>query len=530
MDYFQLLDLKKEPFSNSPDPEFFYGSRQHLGCLQKLELSVRLRRGLNVITADVGMGKTTLCRQLIRRFSADKDVRTHLLLDPACSSAHEFLCIIAQMFNLPVDPDKDTERRLKEKIKGYLFEQGVEKDKVIALIIDEGQKLPYHCTEVLREFLNYETNSNKLLQIIIFAQTEFDQILQEHPNFADRVSLYHKLSPLSYKETKALVQFRLREAAEGVVPAIFSESGFWAVYQSTGGYPRKIVELGYRVLLALIVQSRRKANWRLVRSCAKRGTPIKRQERTLRPVFTGLLIAAIALGLSVASKEDVASLWKRFSPQSNVELMSAAPAAVKPPAVKPPAVKQAAAPPAAPAVSAVASSAPETPEQPAQEAPGPADAASIAEEEPLIAESQLEEPPRAQPLYAAVKEPVEAPAAAKPEPAVFPAGLVSMWGGRFTDYSQIIFWFDKEVAFEGPALHSREAEFRFFNAVSKVASYREYSSFPGWVMLKKRDGDVQARIGLPANLEGIEHFVEHDPFRIIVNLYHYQQPRVEDKS
>ncbi|SHK00233.1 general secretion pathway protein A [Desulfatibacillum alkenivorans DSM 16219] len=531
MDYFQLLDLKKEPFSNSPDPEFFYGSRQHLGCLQKLELSVRLRRGLNVITADVGMGKTTLCRQLIRRFAADKDVRTHLLLDPACSSAHEFLCIIAQMFNLPVDPEKDTERRLKEKIKGYLFEQGVEKEKVTALIIDEGQKLPYHCTEVLREFLNYETNSNKLLQIIIFAQTEFDQILQEHPNFADRVSLYHKLLPLSYKETKALVQFRLREAAEGVVPAIFSESGFWAVYRSTGGYPRKIVELGYRVLLALIVQSRRKANWRLVRSCAKRGTPIKGPEPVLRPVFAGLLIAAIALGLSAASTEDVASLWERFAPQSNVELMSAAPAAVVPkPAVKPPAVKPAA-PPAAPAVSAVAASAPETPEQQAQEAPVPADAAPIAPEKPLIAASRLEEPPsRTQPLYAAVKEPAAAPAAAKPEPAAPPAGLVNMWGGRFSGYSQIIFWFDKEVAFEGPALHSREAEFRFFNAVSKVASYREYSSFPGWVMLKKGDGNVQARIGLPLNLEGIEHFVEHDPFRIIVNLYHYQQPRVEDKS
>ena len=60
MEYFSILNLNKEPFSNSPDPDFFFHSRQHLDCLQKLELSLRLRRGLNVIIGDVGTGKTTL--------------------------------------------------------------------------------------------------------------------------------------------------------------------------------------------------------------------------------------------------------------------------------------------------------------------------------------------------------------------------------------------------------------------------------------------------------------------------------------
>ena len=68
MDYFTILNLNREPFSNSPDPDYFYHSRQHLDCLQKLELSLHLRRGLNVIIGDVGTGKTTLCRQIICRF------------------------------------------------------------------------------------------------------------------------------------------------------------------------------------------------------------------------------------------------------------------------------------------------------------------------------------------------------------------------------------------------------------------------------------------------------------------------------
>ena len=83
MEYFSILNLDQEPFSNSPDPEYFFRSQQHMGCLQKLELSLRLRRGLNVVIGDVGTGKTTLCRQLIRNFADDKDYETlfdlHLL-------------------------------------------------------------------------------------------------------------------------------------------------------------------------------------------------------------------------------------------------------------------------------------------------------------------------------------------------------------------------------------------------------------------------------------------------------------------
>ena len=74
MDYFSILNLKQEPFSNSPDPDFFFHSREHQECLQKLELSILLRRGLNVIIGDVGTGKTTLCRQLIRRFAKRDEI------------------------------------------------------------------------------------------------------------------------------------------------------------------------------------------------------------------------------------------------------------------------------------------------------------------------------------------------------------------------------------------------------------------------------------------------------------------------
>ena len=186
MDYFRILNLKKEPFSNSPEPEFFFQSVKHLGCLQKVELAVRLRRGLSVVVGDVGTGKTTLCRQLILKFASSEEdrnqIETHLLLDPSFTNPLEFLSTVAMTFGVSDTGSNVSEWQLKENIKNYLFSKGVDEGKIVVLIIDEGQKLPDFCLEILREFLNYETNEFKLLQIVIFAQREFEQIFKRHKN------------------------------------------------------------------------------------------------------------------------------------------------------------------------------------------------------------------------------------------------------------------------------------------------------------------------------------------------------------
>jgi len=129
MDYYKILNLSKEPFSNSPDPEFFFQSRQHLGCLQKLELSLRLRRGLNVVIGDVGTGKTTLCRQLIRRFARDEEIETHLVLDPTFSSPSEFLITVAEMLEGGKIPDTANDWQVKEVIKHTSFARAYRRKK-----------------------------------------------------------------------------------------------------------------------------------------------------------------------------------------------------------------------------------------------------------------------------------------------------------------------------------------------------------------------------------------------------------------
>ena len=312
MDYFSILNLKKEPFSNSPDPEFFFHSRQHLDCLQKLELSLLLRRGLNVIIGEVGTGKTTLCRQLIRRFAQKQEIETHLILDPHFLNASEFLATVTKMLvgKKPVAGSHDWQ--IKEHIKQCLFRKGVDQKKTVVLIIDEGQKIPAFCLEILREFLNYETNEYKLLQIVIFAQKEFENTIRKYPNFADRINLYHELKPLSFRDTRLMIKFRLEKSSNSRRKLnLFTYPALGAIYRITGGYPRKIINLCHQSILSMIIQNRSKSGYFLVRACARRVFPEESRRRKI--IMAGAALAGVAalLLLTILPLDGIITLPSR---------------------------------------------------------------------------------------------------------------------------------------------------------------------------------------------------------------------------
>jgi len=306
MDYFSILNLQREPFSNSPEPDLFFLSAQHQRCLQRMELAIRLCRGLNVVVGEVGTGKTTLCRELILRLTPPQDdhgrdgghpIQTHLIMDPAFKSPAEFLLAVSAMFGLTGMEGEQSEWRLKEHIKNYLFRRGVDEGGVVVLIIDEGQKLPLFCVEMLREFLNYETNERKLLQIVIFAQEEFRHILKKRPNFADRVNELYRLGPLSFRETRKMILFRIaRACGNGAPPSLFTLSGLWAIHRATGGYPRKIITLCHQAVLTLIIKNQSKVDRSIVMACVRRVAP----ERNNAPQRRWLAGAAVVLLCIVA--------------------------------------------------------------------------------------------------------------------------------------------------------------------------------------------------------------------------------------
>ena len=382
MDYFSILNLKREPFSNSPDPDYFYHSRQHLDCLQKLELSLHLRRGLNVIIGEVGTGKTTLCRQLIRRFAQRKEVEAHLILDPSFKDGADFLSTVTQLLSGKRPAEGTTDWQVKEFIKHSLFRKGVDQKKITVLIIDEGQKIPFFCLELLREFLNYETNEYKLLQIVIFAQTEFESVIREHPNFADRINLRHHLRPLSLRDTNMMIRFRLEKS--GSTPQnlnLFTLPALFAIHRVTGGFPRKVINLCHQCILAMIIQNRKKVGWRLVRCCSER--VFHEQPRWRRRWAAAAVMAAAAavvllwwrpanLPMPVALKKP-ASVEPFREPIAPAAVAAPEPRQVHGPVPAAPPVPEPVVTAAVPAVSAAAPApAPEPETPPAPVAPKPA--------------------------------------------------------------------------------------------------------------------------------------------------------------
>ena len=300
MDYFSILNLKKEPFSNSPDPDFFYQSRQHRNCLQKLELALRLRRGLNVVIGDVGTGKTTLCRHLIRGFSGSEEVETYLILDPDFTNPTEFLETVGAMFDSQMPKGTYNDWQLKEFIKKTLFRKGVEQGKTVILIVDEGQKAPGFCLELLREFLNYETNSFKLLQIVIFAQKEFENAIGTYANFADRINLLHHLKPMNFSDTRQMIKFRLEKSIDRYRDyRFFSYPALLYIYWATGGYPRKIINLCHRCILTMIIQNRSTVDLLLVRACTPRVFPAQVKRNRRRGLLVTAALILLALGAVV---------------------------------------------------------------------------------------------------------------------------------------------------------------------------------------------------------------------------------------
>jgi general secretion pathway protein A len=266
MSYYQALGLKKEPFSISPDPAFFYRSAEHTQALQRLEITIRLKRGLSLVLGDIGTGKTTLGRVLSQQFKNEDKVELYLILNPLFQSEFQFLEHLAKLFQVqgPMRSAMDC----LEAIQDRLYRAGVEEGKTMVLLIDEGQNLPANMIEILRALLNFETNEQKLLQLVLLAQMEALPRLQRTRNFMDRVAMKYIINPFDEEETRRMIQHRLQHAGAGPKGPLFTDDAVRRVHYLSQGYPRKINRLCQRVLERLASSDRRVADVGVVNEAA----------------------------------------------------------------------------------------------------------------------------------------------------------------------------------------------------------------------------------------------------------------------
>lgn len=257
MSYYKILGFEKEPFSTSPDPHYFYLSREHEQALTNTLIELRLRRGLSVILGDIGTGKTTLSRKLIQELKARRDVIFNIVLDPTFENEHVFLRSLARNFQIPFDDSSGSDSLdVRDALERFLFQKGVTENKSVVLIIDEAQKLSNRSLEALRVLLNYETNEYKLLQLVLLGQTELHEKIISVPNFFDRISFKYMLNPLSLKETEEMINFRIRKAGYKAKMHLFLRDAIAEIHQATQGYPRRITMLCHKALKELVMRNK----------------------------------------------------------------------------------------------------------------------------------------------------------------------------------------------------------------------------------------------------------------------------------
>lgn len=265
MSYYEMLGLSKEPFSTSPDPAFFYLSREHKAAFCRLQIAITLKRGLSVVLGDVGTGKTTLSRKLACVLSENDEIYFRMILNPYFETGKEFLSRLAVLFHVDMPSKQATALDYIEAIERFLFNKGVKERKIVVLLIDEAQVLPNYVLEALRILLNYETNEYKILQLVLVGQMELLHRISRISNFWDRIALKYVLNPLGEDEVKEMINFRLREAGYSGVTPFFTDDAVKLIWEHTQGYPRKLSLFCHNSLESLVMHDRKIVDEEVVR-------------------------------------------------------------------------------------------------------------------------------------------------------------------------------------------------------------------------------------------------------------------------
>lgn len=245
----------RQPFSPTPDPEFFYKSDSHQQALEQLLQGIRRREGILLLTGDVGTGKTTTTRALVRLL--DKNVFTALVLNPFVSE-DELLRVLLQDFGVVSDSRalQDAGRQsLVETLNRFLLSLAAVGASALA-VVDEAQNLTAPVLEQLRVLTGLETDQQKLLQILLVGQPELQTMLAlpEMRQLNQRIARRCTLRPLTRDEVDQYVAFRVRLAG-GAWETIFTRRALDLIYQVSEGVPRKInlvcdrsLEMGFAAL------------------------------------------------------------------------------------------------------------------------------------------------------------------------------------------------------------------------------------------------------------------------------------------
>lgn len=288
--YLDYYGFTETPFSISPNPRFIFFSKTHKEAFALLLYGINERSGFIELTGEVGTGKTTVLRTLLGQLSEEKYL-TALIFNPSLSAV-DLMRAINQEFGIPCHSEKIAE--LLGELNRFLLRENVA-GRTVILVIDEAQNLAPDVLEQIRLISNLETDTAKLIQIILAGQPELGRLLEkpELRQINQRIALRYALHPLDREDCKAYIEHRL-SMAEGRGKVSFTPAALGWLYRCSRGTPRLINILCDRALLISFTEDRREITGRTV-SLAFRDVMLKPASR-----FPPVLRKRIAL-LSLAA-------------------------------------------------------------------------------------------------------------------------------------------------------------------------------------------------------------------------------------
>jgi general secretion pathway protein A len=317
--YEDYFGFSEKPFDLTPDPKYLYLSPKHKEVLAHLVFGLQENNGFLKIVGEVGTGKTTISRSFLSQL--DSGFNIAYIFNP-CLNSIELIQTINSELGIP--SDSESRKELIDILNAFLLEER-KKGKRVVLIVDEAQDLETPVLEQLRLLSNLETNTQKLIQIILIGQPELDKILQKEElrQLKQRITIQWELLPLNQEETRGYIQHRLNVAL-GKGKVRFTKSAMDLIFRYSQGIPRMINVLADRSLLIGFTLNTKKITAKTIKVAAKdvgglllKPTKFEKITKTIFPaaVLTGLLVFAASRAeipqFAASIKENVVS--KDFS-------------------------------------------------------------------------------------------------------------------------------------------------------------------------------------------------------------------------
>ena len=308
--YESHFQLRQAPFSIAPDPEFLYLSAGHREAFAHLTYGLA-QGGFVLITGEVGTGKTTLLRNLLRQMPPDMDVA--FILNPRLT-VRELLETICDELGIDCkEADRASTKFYVDALSAHLLATHAAGRSTL-VIIDEAQNLAPAVLEQIRLLTNLETDKRKLLRIMLLGQPELLDLLarKELRQLAQRITARYHLSGLNRADTEAYVIHRLQRAGGSAL--LFTGPALRRLYRISGGIPRLINLIADRALLGAYGARRHQVTWSMVGRAAREVLGVETQRRTWIYPAAAAVVIALALGGYLLSSQHLESSLEREMP------------------------------------------------------------------------------------------------------------------------------------------------------------------------------------------------------------------------